>query len=79
MKRDDTAVYNTVKDLKEVYFSGGTSSIYGLKEDGVGIAPTSEKNVPKDILDYVNNEADKVRNGEVKVPGTKAEYDKVGK
>lgn len=79
MKRVDIAVYNTVKDLKEGNFNGGKANIYGLKEDGVGIAPTSDKNVPKDVLDYIDKEADKVRNGEVKVPGTKAEFDKVVK
>jgi basic membrane protein A len=79
MKRVDVSVYNAVKDLKEGNFNGGKATIYGLKEDGVGLAPTSDKNVPKDILDYVNKEADKVRSGEVKVPGTKADYDKASK
>ena len=43
--------------------------------NGVGIAPTSNKNVPPDVLEYVNKEAEKVKSGEVKVPATKEEYE----
>ena len=74
MKRVDTAVYNTVKDLKDDNFGGGKASIYGLKEDGVGIAPTTNKNVAPDVLEFVNKESEKIKSGEIKVPTNEKEY-----
>ena len=44
--------------------------------DGVGLAPTSDKNVPPDVLEYVNGEAEKVKAGEIKIPANKEEYEK---
>ena len=46
-------------------FEGGQVTVYGLKEGGVGIAPTTSKNVPKDVLDFVEAESQKIINGEV--------------
>jgi basic membrane protein A and related proteins len=74
MKRVDTAVYNTVKALKDNNFEGGKASIYGLKEDGVGIAPTTSKNVAPDVLDFVNAEGEKIKSGDIKVPANEEEY-----
>lgn len=42
----------------------------GLKEKGVDIAPTSDKNVPKDVLDKVEEYRAKIINGEIEVPTT---------
>ena len=53
IKRVDNIVYNNVKDLKEGNFKGGEVSVYGLKEDDVGIAVTTKKPVNKDILRFV--------------------------
>ena len=47
--------------------------------NGVGIAPTSDKNVPPDVLEYVNKEAEKVKSGEIKVPANKEEYEQSNK
>ena len=47
--------------------------------NGVGIAPTSNKNVPPDVLEYVAKEAEKVKSGEVKVPATKEEFEQLNK
>ena len=70
-------MYDTVKELKDGRLTGGKEKVYGLKEDGVGIPDSTKKLVPKDIIDYVNTMADKVKNGEIKVPETEAEYDVV--
>ncbi|WP_248484738.1 BMP family ABC transporter substrate-binding protein [Tepidibacter aestuarii] len=75
MKRVDNALYDVSKKLSEGTFEGGTTVTYGLAEGGVDIAPTSDKNVPEDILTYVNEEKQKIIDGEIVVPSTKEEFD----
>lgn len=74
MKRVDNAIYNTVKDLKNGRWNGGANIQYGLAEGGVDIAPTSDKLVPKDILNEVDGIKAKIVSGELKVPRTKDEF-----
>ncbi len=76
MKRVDTAIYNTVKDLKDGKWNGGATIEYGLAEGGVDIAPTSDKFVPKDILNEVDNIKAQIISGNLKIPATKGEYNK---
>ncbi|MFT5871170.1 MAG: basic membrane protein A [Clostridium sp.] len=71
MKRVDTATYNEAKAQVSNKFVGGTVVNLGLKEDGVGIAPTSDKNVPADILALVKTYQDKIIAGEIVVPATR--------
>ena len=73
IKRVDVGVYNTVKSLVDGSFEGGTVVTYGLNEDGVGIAPTTKEDVQPDVLEFVNKQGEKIKNGEIKVPATKAE------
>ncbi|AKA70956.1 BMP family lipoprotein [Clostridium scatologenes] len=74
MKRVDTATYDTISSLaKDSKFAGGTTKVYGLKENGVDIAPSSNKNVPKDILDLVAKYKTAIIDGKIKVPTTKDE------
>ena len=47
--------------------------------NGVGIAPTSDKNVAPDVLEYVKAEAEKIKKGEIKVPENKKEYEELNK
>ena len=75
IKRVDVGVYETVKDLLDGKFEGGTVTVYGLDQDAVGIAPTTKNLVPQDILDYVNQEIEKLKKGDIKVPKDKKEYD----
>lgn len=74
IKRVDVAVYNTVKDLQEGNFKGGQINVFGLKEDGVGISDTTSKNVNDEILAIVEEHAEKIKNGEIKVPSNEKEY-----
>jgi len=53
MKRVDQGIYLVVKDLVDGKFPGGETVVLGLKEGAVDIAPTSDKHVPKEILDEV--------------------------
>jgi basic membrane protein A len=73
MKRVDTATYNEAKAAAKKEFKGGTVINLGLKEQGVGIAPTSDKNVPKDVLDEVKKFEDKVIAGDIVVPAVRAD------
>lgn len=62
MKRVDIGVFDIIKKIKDGDFKGGSAVVYGLKEEAVGIAPSSDKNIPKEILDFVEEEAQKIMN-----------------
>jgi len=68
IKKVDVAVYEISKLLAEDKFPGGKVTQMGLKEDGVGIADTSSKNVPADVLKKVEEYKTKIINGEIKIP-----------
>lgn len=70
IKRVDTGVFDMSKALKEGNFKGGEIVNLGLKEEGVGIAETTDKNVPQDVLDKVEEAKQKIIDGEIKVPET---------
>ncbi len=73
MKRVDNAIFEVSKKLSEGTFDGGTTITYGLAEGGVDIAPTSNKNVPEDVLKLVEEYKQKIIKGEIKVPATEEE------
>ena len=79
LKKVNVGVYETVKAFVEGEEIGGKERVYGLKEDGVGIPESTKNLVPQDIIDYVNEMAEKVKNGEIKVPATKDEYEAMNK
>lgn len=74
IKRVDVGVYDIVKNLTEGKFNGGKNSVYGLEEGAVGIPQTTSKLVPKDVMDYVNEQITKLEKGEIKVPNNEKEY-----
>jgi basic membrane protein A and related proteins len=74
VKHVDVAVYNLTKGLTQGNYPGGKETILGLKEDGVGPAPSSDKHVPKNIMAEVDNYKKKIISGEIKVPSTAAEF-----
>lgn len=67
MKRVDIGVFDTISKIKEGKFEGGKAVVYGLKEEAVGIAPSTGKNVPKEIIDYVNKKAEAIIEGKLEV------------
>lgn len=79
LKKVDVGVYDTVKAFVDGSLKGGETKIYGLKQDGVGIPETTKNLVTQDILDYVNSQIEKVKSGDIKVPSTKEEYNKMQK
>lgn len=69
MKRVDVGVYNVTKDLKEGNYKGGQTVVYGLEDGGaVDIAPTSDKNVPAEILEKIEEIKQLIIDGEIEVP-----------
>ena len=75
MKGVDLAVYEIAQELKNGTFKGGRTLVYGLAEGGVDIAPTSNKHVPQEILDFVEEQKQKIISGEIVIPANKEEYD----
>lgn len=74
MKRVDVGVHSVVKDLVDGKFPAGETIVYGLEEGGVGIAPTSDKHVPAEILDEVKALEQKIIDGEIEVPFNEDTY-----
>ncbi len=72
MKRVDTAVFETIKETKEGAFKPGIH-VFGLKEDGVGLSPTTDKNTPQDVIDQVNALGQQIIDGKIVVPTTDEE------
>lgn len=68
VKKVDEAVYQISKSLAEGSFPAGQVTLMGLKENGVDIAPTSDKNVDPDVLAKVEEYRQKIINGEIVVP-----------
>ena len=56
-------------------YKGGQVIVNTLTTGGVGLAPTSDKNVDPEVLKYVNEVAEKIKSGEIKVPSTKEEFE----
>ena len=79
MKNIDVSVEEMLSKVVDGSYKGGEVIINTLAMNGVGIAPTSNKNVPPDVLEYVAKEAEKVKSGEVKVPATKEEFEQLNK
>ncbi len=76
MKRVDNAIYDIGKRLIAGEFAGGDTVVYNLENEGVGIAPTSNKHVPAEILQEVDGLIAKIKAGEIVVPATKEAFDK---
>lgn len=74
MKRVDSSVLDMGKRLLEGNLKGGETIVYGLENEGVGIAPTSSKNVAADVLTYVESVKAEIIAGKISVPNTLEEY-----
>lgn len=67
VKRVDEAVKLVSTSVMDKKFKGGTTLVLGLKDSGVGL-PADNPNVPKEVLDKVEEFKQKIINGEIKVP-----------
>jgi basic membrane protein A len=67
VKRVDTAVFETVKAVREGKWKGGTDAVFNLANDGVAVGTTSDK-VSQEILDKVEELKQQIIDGEIKPP-----------
>ena len=74
IKRLDIAVFNAIKMVQDGNFKGGQYK-YGIAEGGIDYAPTTSKNVPQEILDYVDMIKGKIVSGDIQPPSTYEELD----
>ena len=65
IKRVDVGVYETVKAYLDGTFEGGTTTIYGLEDNAVGIPDTTKNLVSQEILDLVEETITKLKNKEI--------------
>ena len=77
VKNIDVSVIDLIGQLIDGTYKGGQVVINTLASGGVGIADSTDKNVPKDILDYVEKEAQKIKDGEITVPENAEEYKEI--
>lgn len=70
VKHVDTAVFDTVKDAVDGKFPGGQNKEFGLKEDGVGLAPYHDfaSKIPQSVKDAVTKATTGIINGTITVP-----------
>ncbi|ATP39408.1 BMP family ABC transporter substrate-binding protein [Solibacillus sp. R5-41] len=66
LKGVNKAVVDISNKAKEGKFPGGTTTVYGLAEDGVGLAD-SRGAIPQDVLDKVEEYKQKIASGEITV------------
>jgi basic membrane protein A len=76
VKHVDIAVYDTIKDIKEGKFEGGTI-VYNLAENGVGLTDFAhtKQAIGQDNIDKVEAVKATVIAGDIKVPTTQAELE----
>jgi basic membrane protein A len=69
-KKVDVAVFDTIQKAADGSFEGGGVTVYGLKEDGVGLGKISPKYTDQENLDLADTERQKIIDGETTVPET---------
>ncbi|MNL39369.1 Membrane lipoprotein TmpC precursor [compost metagenome] len=68
IKRVDEAVKKVSQQVVDGTFKGGTTTVLGLKDNGVGLPETSKANVSADILAKVDEYTKQIIDGTIKVP-----------
>ncbi|MDZ4169106.1 MAG: BMP family ABC transporter substrate-binding protein [Coriobacteriia bacterium] len=73
IKRVDNAVFLTVKEAVDGVLKGGENRVFGLAEDGVGLAPYHdwETKMPAEVKEAVDKAIADIKAGTVTVPETK--------
>ncbi|MNM03324.1 Membrane lipoprotein TmpC precursor [compost metagenome] len=68
VKRVDEAVKTVSKQIMDGTFKGGSTTVLGLKDNGVGLPDTSKANVSADILAKVDDYKQQIIDGKITVP-----------
>lgn len=69
VKKVDVASETALQQIKDGTFQGGKITRLTMADDAVGL-PAENPNVPAETMTKVNEYVEKVKSGEVKVPGT---------
>ena len=77
MKNVNVSIVNLVGEILEDNYQGGQVIVNTLASGGVGLSDTTKDHVSKDILDYVNEQAGKIKSGEIVVPENEKQYDEI--
>lgn len=72
MKRVDNATYDAVKSVVDGNFKGGVKTL-GIAEGGVGMSASTSKNTDKKVIEKAEEYEEQIKNGDIKVPGTREE------
>lgn len=67
LKRVDEAVFQTIQAVADDAFAGGSVTLFGLAEEGVGLGEFSP-NAPQEAIDETLAQIDGVVSGEIEVP-----------
>ncbi|MGL4730847.1 MAG: BMP family lipoprotein [Clostridium sp.] len=67
IKKVDLATYEATKDVVDGKFEAG-HKVLGIKEGGIGIAETTSKNTPEEVVNEVKSYEKKIADGEIVVP-----------
>lgn len=79
MKNIDVAVANLVRDFVDGNYKSGEVINGTLANGGVGLAPTTDKNVDAKILEYVEEQAKEIKDGKISVPNNEKELKEFNK
>ena len=74
MKNVNIAAADIVRSLVDGSYVPGKVIVNTLATGGVGLAPTTEKNVPADIIEFAEAKSQEIIYGKIKVPATEDEY-----
>ena len=77
MKNIDVSIIDLVGQMIDGTYKGGEVVLNTLASGGVGLSDTTSKNVPQDVMEYVEAEAQKIKDGEIKVPSNEKEYQEI--
>lgn len=77
MKNVNVSIVNLVGEILDGNYQGGQVIVNTLASGGVGLSDSTKDHVSKDILDYVNEQADKIKSGEIKVPENEKQYNEI--
>jgi basic membrane protein A len=69
LKRVDEAVFQTIQQVVDGSFAGGSVTLFGLAEEGVGLGEFSP-NAPQEAIDEALAQIDGIVSGETEVPET---------
>lgn len=77
MKNINVSIVELVGKILDGNYQGGQVIVNTLADGGVGLSDTTKDHVSQDILDYVDEQAAKIKSGEIVVPTNEKEYNEI--